>query len=100
MCSQSLAPTSPGPGIADLPCVAVMPISFAYSGLILLTAAVERVARCQMPRKAANSAIDTMAARRRREGVISLSPFLRGEGWGEGLLSTNAMEAGLVESPP
>src|ERR1043165_6456715 len=105
MCSQSFAPTSAGPGIADLPCVAVTPINFAYSGLILATTAVERVARCQMPMKAANTAIETIAARRRREVVIShsplfsLSPFLRGEGWGEGLLSANAMKVGLAESP-
>src|ERR1044072_5843165 len=73
-CSHSLAPTSPGPGIADLPCVAVTPISLAYSGLILATGPVARVARCQIPMKAQNSAIETIAARMRRERVIALSP--------------------------
>jgi hypothetical protein len=36
---------------------------------MLETDAVERVARCQMPMKAANSTIDTIAARKRREEV-------------------------------
>jgi hypothetical protein len=66
-----LAPTSDGPGIADLPCVAVSPISFAYSGLIAADVPVLRVARCQTPRKAANSTADTIAARKRSEKVIS-----------------------------
>src|SRR6202158_2997102 len=64
-----------GPGIADLPLVAVRPISFSYSGVMLATAPVPRVAICQMPTKARNSAIDTIAARKRREEVISLSPL-------------------------
>jgi hypothetical protein len=33
------------------------------------------VAMCQMPRKAANSTIDTIAARKRKEEVIVSSPF-------------------------
>src|SRR4029450_9386045 len=74
MCSHSLAPTSSGPGIADLPCVAVSPISLAYSGLIAAVVPVLRVARCQIPRKAADSAIASTAARKRREKVIALSP--------------------------
>ena len=45
---------------------------------MVVVAAVERVARCQMPRKAANSAIETTAARKRREEVmgITLSPVV------------------------
>src|SRR3981189_892959 len=69
-CSHSLAPTSSGPGIADLPAVAVNPISLAYSGVMLATAPVPRVAMCQMPRNAASSTIDTIAARKRSEKVI------------------------------
>jgi hypothetical protein len=38
---------------------------------MVVVAAVERVARCQMPRKAANSAIDSTAARKRREKVMA-----------------------------
>src|SRR6476646_3117695 len=70
MWSHNFAPTSSGPGIADLPWVAVSPISLAYSGDMAVVAAVERVARCQMPRKAANSAMDSTAARKRRDDVI------------------------------
>src|SRR5437763_11873982 len=78
-CSHNLAPTSDGPGIADLPWVAVAPISLAYSGLMMATLAVPRVARCQMPMKARNSATDTIAARKRREVVvISLAPHFAG----------------------
>src|SRR5689334_16765305 len=41
-----------------------------------VVAAVERVARCQMPRNAANNAMETTAARKRREKFMgnSLSP--------------------------
>src|SRR3954470_7942708 len=99
--SQSFAPTSNGPGMADLPCVAVRPISLAYSGLIVATGAVERTARCQTPRNAASSTIETRPARRRRETVvISLSPFLRGEGRGEGHASAYSVSDELAESPP
>src|SRR5215475_1104612 len=66
MCSHNFAPTSDGPGIADLPWVAVAPISFAYSGLMVPTAAVERVASCQTARNTANSATETIAARKWR----------------------------------
>jgi len=62
-------------GIADLPWVALRPISLAYSGVMLATAPVPRVAICQMPMKERNSAIDTIAARNRSELVISLSPL-------------------------
>ncbi|QOZ27055.1 hypothetical protein XH93_28170 [Bradyrhizobium sp. CCBAU 51753] len=30
----------------------------------------------------------------------SLAPFLRGEGWGEGLLPHNMAAVGLAETPP
>src|SRR5258706_12437611 len=70
MWSHNLAPTSSGPGIADLPWVAVRPISLAYSGVMLATVPVPRVAICQMPIKARNSAIDTITARKRREEVM------------------------------
>src|SRR6185436_17758842 len=66
--------------------VAVSPISLAYSGVMLATAPVPRVARCQMPRNAANSTIETTAARKRREKVISLSPLA-----GRGALSAQLM---------
>src|SRR5712664_2890624 len=48
------------------------------------TAPVPRVARCQMPIKATISTTDTIAARKRREEVISLSPpasEATGSGW-------------------
>src|SRR6266404_2708640 len=81
MWSHNFAPTSSGPGIADLPWVAVRPISLAYSGVMLATAPVPRVAICQMPTKARNSAIDTIAARKRREEVMGhLHPPLEGDG--------------------
>src|SRR6185369_5744824 len=70
MCSHNFAPTSSGPGIADLPWVAVRPISLAYSGDMVATAPVPRVAICQMAIKARNSAIDTIAARKRSEEVM------------------------------
>ena len=79
--SHNFAPTSSGPGIADLPWVAVRPISLAYSGDMVATVPVPRVAICQMPMKPRNSAIDTIAARKRSEEVISLSP-LAGRGSG------------------
>src|SRR5258705_12636440 len=71
MWSHNLAPTSSGPGIADLPWVAVRPISLAYSGDMVATVPVPRVAICQMPMKARNSAIDTIAARKRSEEVMA-----------------------------
>ena len=40
---------------------------------MLATVPVPRVEMCQMPRNAASSAIDTIAARKRREEVIGLS---------------------------
>src|SRR4029077_13354286 len=70
MCSHSLAPTSSGPGIADLPCVAVTPISLAYSGSICCTVPMPRVAMCQARMKAANSRMEASAARTVREDVI------------------------------
>src|SRR5262249_49981753 len=57
---------SAGPGTADLPWVAVAPISLAYSGLMLPVAEVERVASCHTTRNTANSATETIAARKRR----------------------------------
>src|SRR4051812_8712165 len=74
MCSHNFAPTSAGPGIADLPCVAVSPISLAHSGPILATGPVERGPTCHMAIKAANSTTETIAARKRRERVIAPSP--------------------------
>src|SRR2546421_3837651 len=74
MWSHNFAPTSSGPGIADLPWVAVRPISLAYSGDMVATVPVPRVAICQMPMKARNSAIDTIAARKRSEEVMAYDP--------------------------
>jgi hypothetical protein len=42
---------------------------------MVATVPVPRVAICQMPMKARNSATDTIAARKRSEDVISLSPL-------------------------
>ena len=64
MCSHSFAPTSSGPGIADLPWVAVTPISLAYSGSICWTVPVPRVARCHAIMKATKITTETMAARK------------------------------------
>src|SRR5688572_27973402 len=75
MCSQSCAPTSIGPGIADLPCVAVNPISFAYSGLML---AVWPVPMCHAPRNSTSNATDTIAARvESEEFMAALRPASR-----------------------
>src|SRR5260370_38916281 len=71
MCCHNFAPTSSGPGITDLPWVAVRPISLAYSGVMLATVPVPRVAMCQTTTKARNSAIDTIAARKRSEKVMT-----------------------------
>src|SRR6266850_2238687 len=70
MWSQSFAPTSSGPGIADLPCVAVTPISLAYSGSICCTAPMPRVARCHARTKAMKMRTETSPARREREEVM------------------------------
>ncbi len=60
-----------------MPWVAVRPISLAYSGDMVATVPVPRVAICQMPIKARNSAIDTIAARKRSEEVMgSAAPFV------------------------
>src|SRR6185369_5207178 len=53
-----------------------MPISLAYSGDICWTCPVPRAARCQISRKPANSATDTIAARQGRDSVISPLPVL------------------------
>src|SRR5215204_3941113 len=71
MCSNNFAPTSSGPGMADLPWVAVAPISLAYSGSIWATVPVPRVAKCQARMNATNSATETAAARRERDVVIT-----------------------------
>src|SRR5882724_10715914 len=63
MCSQSFAPTSNGPGMADLPCVAVAPISLAYSGFMAAVTPDPRVARCHALRKATKIATERTAAR-------------------------------------
>src|ERR1041384_7486841 len=73
MCSHSLALTSRGPGIADLPCVAVTPISLAYSGSIWATCPVPRVARCQADRKARKTSTETSAARSVSERIMGRS---------------------------
>ena len=62
-----MAPTSSGPGIADLPWVAVTPISLAYSGSICATEPVPRVARCHASTNATKIATETTAARTQRE---------------------------------
>src|SRR5882757_2383889 len=74
MWSHNFVATSSGPGIADLPWVAVRPISLAYSGDMVATEPVPRVAMCQMPIKARNSAIETIAARKRSEEVMAYDP--------------------------
>src|SRR5262249_18770781 len=58
----------------------VSPISFAYSGDMLVAVPVLRVARCQAPRKAASSTRETSAARRRRVMAGDLSTRRPGEG--------------------
>src|ERR1700736_3121088 len=70
MCSHNFAPTSSGPGIADLPWVAVTPINLAYSGVMVATAAVPRVAMCQPPRNARKIATDTIAERKPSERIM------------------------------
>src|SRR5262249_50366689 len=57
------SPTSAGPGIADLPWLAVAPTSLAYSGSMLATGPPPLVARCHTPMKVPNSSSDTSAAR-------------------------------------
>jgi hypothetical protein len=47
---------------------------------MLATLPVPRVAMCQMPMKAKNKAIDTIAARKRREVVIEHAPAERRPG--------------------
>src|SRR5258708_12161111 len=74
MWSHNFVATSSGPGIADLPWVAVRHISLAYSGDMVATVPVPRVAMCQMPIKARNSAIETIAARKRSEEVMAYDP--------------------------
>src|SRR5258708_28218382 len=74
MWSHNFVATSSGPGIADLPWVAVRPISLAYSGDMVATVPVPRVAMCQMPIKARNSAIETIAARKRSQEVVPHDP--------------------------
>src|SRR4029078_4430275 len=76
MWSQSLRPTSNGPGIADLPCVAVSPISLAYSGSICWTEPVARTASCPASRNDSSSSSDRTAARTRRDLLITLPPHL------------------------
>ncbi len=71
-CSQSFAPTSSGPGIADLPCVAVSPISLAYSGRHggdRQPSSAWRDARCRGRRRTARSRRGRRGER--REEVIA-----------------------------
>src|SRR4051794_34669806 len=56
--------------MADFPCVAVAPISLAYSGSICCVGAVPRTARCQARMNAAKSSTETSAARRVKDDVI------------------------------
>src|SRR6476660_7235716 len=63
-CSQILAPTSAGPGIADLPCVAVTPISFAYSGVIWVLGPTLEVATCQRAMNPVNKSKERRPARK------------------------------------
>src|SRR5436190_23383407 len=62
--------------MADLPCVAVAPISLAYSGSICATVPVPRVARCHAIMNVAKIKMETNAARSVSERVMAL--FLRG----------------------
>src|SRR6476469_7330459 len=74
MWSQSLPPTSNGPGIADLPCVAVSPISLEYPGSLCWKVPVARTATCHASRNSSSSSTDRMAARTRRDLLITLPP--------------------------
>src|SRR5690606_23223752 len=67
-----MRPTSSGPGMADLPVTAVWPISLAYSGSMSWAAPPPIVPSCQATRKAASSATDRIAARRRNDSCILL----------------------------
>ena len=60
-----------GPGMADLPCVAVALISLAYSGLICATSPRRMVARCHVRMNTQKSAADTIKARVESESVMT-----------------------------
>src|SRR5213595_3095601 len=57
--------------MADLPCVAVAPISLAYSGSICAMVPVPRVARCNAIMNVAKIRMETNAARRVSERVMA-----------------------------
>src|SRR5581483_2948207 len=96
-CSQILAPTSSGPGTADIPCVAVAPISRAYSGSIVCTGPEPRVARCQAARKPSRISTETMAARDRVDMIMAPFdvPMIPAARRSHRLLDGEALEIGL-----
>ena len=66
-----MAATSSGPGIADLPVVALAPMRTAYSGSMASVLATPPTAICQSSRKAARTARETMPARSEREAFMA-----------------------------
>src|SRR5579872_7508808 len=65
--------------MADLPCVAVAPISFAYSGSSFCVGPVHDVASCHTARKAKSRTTERTAARSASEKRMS-APFDREAG--------------------
>src|SRR6188508_800947 len=94
--------------MADLPCVAVRPISLAYSGSICCTAPLPRVARCQVRMKAAKISTETSPARSVREGLMGRAPSLppsgrlrpSSTGYGGRVVRPQAEPCGGSSEPP
>src|SRR5262249_13027528 len=65
-CSHNFAPTSVGPGMADLPWLAVAPTSLAYSGSMFTAGPLPAVPSCQTAMNSAKRSSETSAARKPR----------------------------------